>query len=94
MRPCNGRATTSYMMKSPYYGEVPELAGVSATGRMLEECRANLSASRRVAADASRTLAGDPTQVALLLRNSWPLCSETTGALRPKWVNLLVRHAQ
>ena len=26
----------------PYYGEVPELAGVYATGRSLEECRENL----------------------------------------------------
>ena len=26
----------------PYYGEVPELAGVYATGKTLEECRENL----------------------------------------------------
>ena len=26
----------------PYYGEVPELAGVFATGKTLAECRANL----------------------------------------------------
>ena len=26
----------------PYYGEVPELQGVLATGKTLEECRANL----------------------------------------------------
>ena len=26
----------------PYYGEVPELPGVWATGRTLEECRQNL----------------------------------------------------
>jgi len=26
----------------PYYGEIPELAGVYATGKTLEECRANL----------------------------------------------------
>ena len=26
----------------PYYGEVPELAGVFATGKTLEECRADL----------------------------------------------------
>ena len=26
----------------PYYGEVPELKGVWATGRTLEECRDNL----------------------------------------------------
>ncbi|MBR1369789.1 hypothetical protein RJ53_10010 [Methanocalculus chunghsingensis] len=26
----------------PYYGEVPELAGVYATGKTLEECRKNL----------------------------------------------------
>ncbi len=26
----------------PYYGEIPELEGVLATGRTLEECRANL----------------------------------------------------
>jgi predicted RNase H-like HicB family nuclease len=28
--------------KTPYYGEVPELAGVWATGLTLEECRKNL----------------------------------------------------
>jgi len=28
--------------KNPYYGEVPELAGVWATGLTLEECRKNL----------------------------------------------------
>ena len=27
----------------PYYGEVPELPGVFATGRTLEECRRNLA---------------------------------------------------
>jgi predicted RNase H-like HicB family nuclease len=27
----------------PYYGEVPELAGVWATGKTLEECRRNLA---------------------------------------------------
>jgi predicted RNase H-like HicB family nuclease len=27
----------------PYYGEVPELEGVWATGKTLEECRHNLS---------------------------------------------------
>lgn len=27
----------------PYYGEVPELPGVLATGRTLEECRRNLA---------------------------------------------------
>ncbi len=27
----------------PYYGEVPELKGVWATGKTLEECRKNLS---------------------------------------------------
>lgn len=26
----------------PYYGEIPSLQGVLATGRSLEECRANL----------------------------------------------------
>jgi predicted RNase H-like HicB family nuclease len=29
--------------KEPYYGEVPELQGVWATGKTLEECRHNLS---------------------------------------------------
>ena len=29
--------------KEPYYGEVPGLQGVWATGRNLEECRKNLS---------------------------------------------------
>ena len=29
--------------KEPYYGEVPELAGVWATGKTLEECRKNLA---------------------------------------------------
>lgn len=29
--------------EEPYYGEVPELAGVWATGKTLEECRKNLS---------------------------------------------------
>jgi predicted RNase H-like HicB family nuclease len=29
--------------EEPYYGEVPELPGVWATGRTLEECRKNLS---------------------------------------------------
>ena len=28
--------------EEPYYGEVPELRGVWATGRTLEECRKNL----------------------------------------------------
>ena len=28
--------------KEPYYGEVPELKGVWATGKTLEECRENL----------------------------------------------------
>lgn len=28
--------------EEPYYGEVPELPGVWATGRSLEECRENL----------------------------------------------------
>ncbi|MCS6806168.1 MAG: type II toxin-antitoxin system HicB family antitoxin [Acidobacteriota bacterium] len=28
--------------EEPYYGEVPELAGVWATGKSLEECRRNL----------------------------------------------------
>jgi len=28
--------------RNPYYGEVPELAGVWATGPTLEECRKNL----------------------------------------------------
>ena len=28
--------------KNPYYGEVPELAGVWATGPTLEDCRKNL----------------------------------------------------
>ena len=28
--------------KEPYYGEVPELQGVWATGKTLEECRDNL----------------------------------------------------
>ena len=28
--------------EEPYYGEVPELQGVWATGRTLEECRRNL----------------------------------------------------
>ncbi|MDW5549838.1 type II toxin-antitoxin system HicB family antitoxin [Methanosarcina sp.] len=28
--------------KEPYYGEVPELEGVWATGKTLEECRRNL----------------------------------------------------
>lgn len=28
--------------EEPYYGEVPELKGVSATGNTLEECRRNL----------------------------------------------------
>lgn len=27
----------------PYYGEIPELPGVWATGRTLEECRRNLA---------------------------------------------------
>jgi len=27
----------------PYYGEVPDLAGVWATGKTLEECRRNLT---------------------------------------------------
>lgn len=30
--------------KEPYYGEVPALKGVWATGRILEECRAQLLA--------------------------------------------------
>jgi predicted RNase H-like HicB family nuclease len=29
--------------EQPYYGEVPELQGVWATGKSLEECRQNLS---------------------------------------------------
>lgn len=29
--------------KSPYYGEIPVLKGVWATGRTLEECRRNLA---------------------------------------------------
>jgi len=29
--------------EEPYYGEVPELKGVWATGKTLEECRDNLS---------------------------------------------------
>lgn len=29
--------------EEPYYGEVPELEGVWATGKTLEECRNNLS---------------------------------------------------
>ncbi len=29
--------------EEPYYGEVPSLAGVWATGRTLEECRRNLA---------------------------------------------------
>ena len=29
--------------EEPYYGEVPELAGVWATGKTLEECRENLA---------------------------------------------------
>jgi predicted RNase H-like HicB family nuclease len=29
--------------EEPYYGEVPELSGVWATGRSLEECRQNLA---------------------------------------------------
>jgi predicted RNase H-like HicB family nuclease len=29
--------------KEPYYGEVPDLPGVWATGKILEECRANLA---------------------------------------------------
>ncbi|TRZ52480.1 MAG: type II toxin-antitoxin system HicB family antitoxin [Dehalococcoidia bacterium] len=29
--------------EEPYYGEVPELEGVWATGKTLEECRANLA---------------------------------------------------
>ena len=29
--------------EEPYYGEVPELAGVWATGKTLEECRKNLA---------------------------------------------------
>ena len=28
--------------EEPYYGEVPELEGVWATGKTLEECRRNL----------------------------------------------------
>lgn len=30
--------------EEPYYGEIPELSGVYATGRTLEECRENLAA--------------------------------------------------
>lgn len=30
--------------EEPYYGEVPELEGVWATGKTLEECRNNLAA--------------------------------------------------
>lgn len=29
--------------EEPYYGEVPELKGVWATGKTLEECRSNLA---------------------------------------------------
>jgi predicted RNase H-like HicB family nuclease len=29
--------------EEPYYGEIPELNGVWATGKTLEECRENLS---------------------------------------------------
>ena len=29
--------------EEPYYGEVPDLAGVWATGKTLEECRKNLA---------------------------------------------------
>ncbi|MFA5196558.1 MAG: type II toxin-antitoxin system HicB family antitoxin [Bacteroidales bacterium] len=29
--------------EEPYYGEIPELAGVWATGKTLEECRKNLA---------------------------------------------------
>ena len=29
--------------EEPYYGEIPELKGVWATGKTLEECRDNLS---------------------------------------------------
>lgn len=29
--------------EEPYYGEVPELAGVWATGKTLEQCRNNLA---------------------------------------------------
>jgi predicted RNase H-like HicB family nuclease len=29
--------------REPYYGEVPELVGVWATGKTLEECRKNLA---------------------------------------------------
>ncbi|MBN1455213.1 MAG: type II toxin-antitoxin system HicB family antitoxin, partial [Methanomicrobia archaeon] len=29
--------------EEPYYGEVPELVGVWATGKTLEECRKNLA---------------------------------------------------
>ena len=29
--------------EEPYYGEVPELRGVWATGKTLEECRSNLA---------------------------------------------------
>jgi predicted RNase H-like HicB family nuclease len=29
--------------EEPYYGEIPELTGVWATGKTLEECRDNLS---------------------------------------------------
>lgn len=31
--------------EEPFYGEVPGLAGVWATGRTLEECRRNLAAA-------------------------------------------------
>lgn len=31
--------------EEPYYGEIPELKGVWATGKTLEECRDNLSES-------------------------------------------------
>ncbi len=31
--------------EEPFYGEVPALAGVWATGRTLEECRRNLAAA-------------------------------------------------
>lgn len=32
----------SLKTKKPFYGEVPELRGVWATGKTLEECRENL----------------------------------------------------
>lgn len=41
-RRCSGRAIELIEDEEPYYGEVPELQGVWATGRTLEGCRQNL----------------------------------------------------